>query len=249
MIKITGRVTRNVNEHAAVLRKMELKPFLRAKIREGLLKGADSIRYADEAGKESLFTFDRPYLDYQMTIEVQNEEFKATFLELLDEYTHQSWDYRSNLTKQKLRAFYNAVKELDRIYSEFKARTRLPTYPKNIVVVKAGNLIREFTNGTREYWVGEYFPEQHSYFKRLEDYGVRSGAHDISIYAEKNSLIVQGIFIHELIHHLMNIEGMERAEDPLKMLAIAKKHMPASWLATKFEEYTRAVIERKRINK
>jgi len=227
MFEITGRVTRGVNEYAVVLRKMALKPFVRVT----LSKGTTEVTKAWARG----MVFRDPYLDYRITVNLENEEFKATFLDLLDYYTHQAWDQRSELTRQSIQCFYKLIQRLDSIYSEFKAQTQLSAYPKNIIVVKTDSLVREYTDGTVEYWGGEYFPVQHSHFKLLEDYGIEFGAHDVAIYAEKSSLEAEALFIHELVHHLMDIEGLERTENSVKMLEVLRKHMPKSWLTARFE--------------
>jgi len=230
VIEIQGRIMRGVEQYENVLRRMAFQPFLQVNLTRGIIKGATVL---------GGYVFDDLYLDYRLTIDLANDEFKATFLLLLDEYTHQLWDSRRDLTKRKLRTFFAMIQRLDNIYSEFKAQSHLPTYPKNIIIVMAESLVQEFTDGTVEHWVGEYLPKEYDAFKCLENYGIRLEAHDIHIYARKRSLTVEGIFIHELIHHLMNVEGLGRTEDERKMLEVAKKYLPNSWIIKRFEEYVK----------
>nr|MDO8134629.1 hypothetical protein [Candidatus Njordarchaeum guaymaensis] len=85
MIEIQGRTTVSVEQYAVVLRKMELEPFVKVKLNRGIMKRSSSISFTELDGTKREYFFDDPYLDYRLTIHLDNNEFKATFLHLLDE--------------------------------------------------------------------------------------------------------------------------------------------------------------------
>jgi hypothetical protein len=183
---------------------------------------------------------------------------------MLSEYSHERWEERGlDLSKERVKRFYLRLLRLDKILTEFKRKASVPNFPTHILALDAMYL-QEFGHVEAEYYpagdlcsrlvVVKHDQDCHKIeqplplSEQIEE--IRQKQSMCLIYTQTSPLRLDGRFIHELVHHIQFATGLEITEDERVMLNTAKRHINASWIISRFEEFiTQAEKTEKRIGR
>jgi hypothetical protein len=128
---VEDRIKRNVDRTSDILRRLRLRGHVTVSIRKSSVPGEEM--WVKLLGPERARD---PVLDYRINFPPLSQEFAATFLFMLDEYSHQLWEERKrDLSQERLERFYKRILRLNEILSEFCKKASVPNFPSHILAI------------------------------------------------------------------------------------------------------------------